>query len=82
MEMIQSWLDNSLDPNWSTIVQALAKIGHKRLAHKIALHHGMHYCLCVNLKQKMRESNTGGKGREGRPDGGKARGEGEESEII
>ena len=77
MEMIQCWLNNTLDPNWSAIVQALAEIGHKRLAHKIALNHGMYYCLCVNLKQRMSESNAGGRGREGRPDGRKARGEGE-----
>lgn len=62
MEMIQSWLNNTLDPKWSTIVQALAKIGHKRLAHKIALNYGMNYLFtyedereqCRGMKERWR----------------------------
>ena len=43
VEMIQCWLKNALDAKWSTIVNALAKIGEKNLAHKMADSHGM-YC--------------------------------------
>ena len=40
IEMLQWWLENFLEPKWSTIVSALVKAGKKVLAQKIALEHG------------------------------------------
>ena len=40
MEMIRWWLDHNLEAKWSTIVQALTKIGKRRLAYDMALKHG------------------------------------------
>ena len=55
VEMIQCWLKNSLDAKWSTIILALAKIGEKDLAHKIAINHGMHY-ICVKMIREQEET--------------------------
>ena len=50
MEMINSWLSRTSDAKWSTIVQALAKIGNQALAHKIAQNHGT-YIVIFELRR-------------------------------
>ena len=41
-KMMKWWLDHNLEAKWSTIAQALAKIGKKKLAYNIALDHGLY----------------------------------------
>ena len=44
--MIKWWLDHNLEAKLSTIVQALAEMGKKNLAYKIALNHGLYKSTC------------------------------------
>ena len=41
-EMMKWWLDHNLEAKWSSIVQALAKIGKRHLACRIAQSHGLY----------------------------------------
>lgn len=52
MEMIQCWLNNTPDAKWSTVVQALAKLGNRRLANKIAQDYGTY--VIAHLGEMMR----------------------------
>ena len=46
MAMIKWWLDHNLEAKLSIIVQALAEMGKKNLAYKIALNHGLYKFTC------------------------------------
>ena len=46
MATIKWWLDHNLEAKPSTIVQALAEMGKKNHAYKIALNHGLYKFTC------------------------------------
>ena len=61
MKMMEWWLDNDLEPKWSTIVQALAKIGKRNLAYEIALNHGLYKLTYKGLMECKYEREEGGR---------------------
>ena len=56
-KMIKWWWDHELEAKWSTIVHALAKIGKRNLAYKIALNHGL-YKLTYSVRMLQRNERV------------------------